>query len=138
MSVTIVRPNIQHCPTFGDTVKVYWNFHKKMFSVMFKGRVAYHITDINLKDVRFVVRQSGREKVLREKKKNVHAFVVGKIATYEECQFAYGVYFQEDIQYNPYTRDSFYNVETDKPIYTAGVVALSSVNRKAYITLLKY
>lgn len=128
MSVTIVRQGVSQYPTYGDKVRIYWNLHNKMYSVVFKGRVVSHTTDINLKDVTFVVRQSGRERVLRENKKNVHAYVVGKIVDDREIWFSQGTY--DTIAYNPYKTDTFRNVTRDEPIFKAEIVALSSIGHK--------
>lgn len=44
-----------------------------------KGKVVDVVDGVVLKDVRFVVNESGRQRVLREKQKNVHAFVDGTL-----------------------------------------------------------
>ena len=64
-------------------VEVYFNLHKKVFSVrsVMTGRVILHTDKVHISNPKFVVRKSGRDKVLRERKKNVHAFVRGD-ATY--------------------------------------------------------
>ena len=63
-------------------VFVYFNLHRKLFSVKAlegpdKGKVIGHTTYLWLKDVTFKVSEAGRQRVLREKRKNVHAGVVG-------------------------------------------------------------
>lgn len=64
--------------------RIYFNIHKKLFSIQEKTkkgwRVISHKDSLLLKDVEFKVYSRGRERVLREKRKNVHAFVIG-----EEC-----------------------------------------------------
>lgn len=64
-------------------VRVYRNLHKKCWSVQAKGdkgwRVVLHLRSLVLMDVEFKVSRAGRERVLREKKKNVHAFAVGTL-----------------------------------------------------------
>ena len=59
-------------------VEVYYNLHKNVFSVRHKGRVIQHTKMAVIKDAEYVVRPAGRAKVLREGKKNVHAFVRGE------------------------------------------------------------
>jgi len=61
----------------GDRVMVYYNLHKHTFSVSRNGRVITHADYVKLNDVEFRVRQGGREKVLKDKRKNVHSFVIG-------------------------------------------------------------
>ena len=67
-------------------VEVYFNLHKKLFSVrsVATGRVMFHTYEVCIDNPKFVVRKAGRDKVLRERKKNVHAFVRGDIRHYSE------------------------------------------------------
>jgi hypothetical protein len=104
-------------------VEVYYNLHKKTFSVRAlsgpnKGRVVMHTNEIALKDAKFVVRESGRKKVLEEKRKNVHAFVRGDMVD--------GISFDNagTATYNPYRYSSFVNTETKFPVYQASSVLM--------------
>jgi hypothetical protein len=99
----------------GDRVKVYRNLRgpkgQKTYSLVGRlGRVVAHVTEIILTDVTFVVRPAGREKVRREGRKNVHAFVVG---TYRRS--AMGINASESlpirITYNPYKDKMFRDVD---------------------------
>ena len=97
-------------------VEVYWNLHKHLFSVRAlegpnKGRVISHSHGITLTDVKFAVQPAGRERVRREGKKNVHAFVRGRIANsgFEDCREDFS---DEKITYNPYIYDTFVNAKT--------------------------
>lgn len=85
-------------------VRVYFNLHKHCYSVQDTktGRVIAHVESINLIDAKFVVRESGRQKVLREKRKNVHAFVVG-IWEKSSCKK-----LKTKVRYNPYIRGEFF------------------------------
>ena len=58
-------------------IEVYFNLHKKIWSVRQSGRVVLHTNYIQVKNPQYVVSQKGNERVRREKKKNVHAFVRG-------------------------------------------------------------
>ena len=60
-------------------VEVYFNLHKKTFSVRSakSGKVLLHTDEVHIENPEFVVRQSGRNRVLSEGRKNVHAFVRG-------------------------------------------------------------
>ena len=60
-------------------VQVYYNLHKKCLSIRYKGKVIEHAREVTLTDARFHVQPAGRARVLREKKKNVHAYVSGKL-----------------------------------------------------------
>lgn len=109
-------------------VEVYWNLHKHLFSVRAlegpnKGRVISHSHGITLTDVKFAVQPAGRERVRREGKKNVHAFVRGRIANsgFEDCREDFN---DEKITYNPYIYDTFVNAKTKEPIFKADCVEM--------------
>ena len=93
-------------------VWVYFNLHKKLFSVMQNGIVQDHTHYIILKDVEFVVRPAGHAKVLKEKKKNVHAFVKGYV-DHDEDLTKLGTSFYA-VKYNPYRCDSFLSVPINR------------------------
>jgi len=66
-------------------VSVYFNLHKKVWSVRAdegaeKGRVIAHAEHVTLRNARGKVSAAGRAKVLREGRKNVHAFMRGELA----------------------------------------------------------
>jgi hypothetical protein len=60
----------------GNKVMVYYNLHKHTFSVTYNGRVITHADYVKLVDVEFRVRQGGRDKVLQDKRKNVHSYLI--------------------------------------------------------------
>lgn len=61
-------------------LSVYRNTHKGCWSVK-EGRLPVrHAAELALEDGRLVVRPGGRARVLREKRKCVHAFAVGRPA----------------------------------------------------------
>ena len=110
---------------YGDKIEVYRNLHKKCFSVRHKGKVVGYLHDneqLALTNVAFAVQPAGRAKVLRENKKNVHAFVRGEYVGFEN-NLTNNLYFGkfEDldfyaVSYNPYKSDKFVVKETGKPI----------------------
>ena len=107
----------------GDRIEVYRNLHKDCFSVRKNGRVVKHVQDdeqLYMSDVKFVVQPAGRRKVIRERRKNVHAFVRG---TYDNNSRAT---MQMVVHYNPYSRDHFFTVfgGNVRPIYEARVATL--------------
>ena len=105
-------------------VFVYCNLHKKLWSVKAlegenKGRVIAHMTEFVIKDCTFKISEAGRQRVIREQRKNVHAGVVGVISTEDSLDFD-GV--GHPITYNPYRTPSFVMVTDDSPVYTAKIV----------------
>jgi len=98
-------------------VEVYFNLHKRVFSIRScrTGRVIHHAKDVNIVNPKFVVREGGRQRVLRERKKNVHAFVRGNITAFKDSPS----HLADTIGYNPYKYDSFVNLTDEAPVYKA-------------------
>ncbi len=92
----------------GEKVFVYRNLHKKCFSVksLKTGRVIAHVHEIALHDVKFKVSKSGRERVLREKRKNVHAGVVGYVTDLYSMVLSIN-HSTVSVKYNPYKYSNF-------------------------------
>ena len=103
-------------------IEVYRNLHKDCWSVRQDGIVRFHCNTIYLKDCAFVVQPAGRAKVLREKKKNVHAFVEGTI-TKNVSPIA------EQIKYNPY-RLPFFHTEDGTKVETRNIAILQTRENK--------
>lgn len=115
-------------------VEVYFNLHKKCLSVRSleghdKGRVIAHVDAINLFDATFAVQPAGRDKVRREGRKNVHAFVRGKW-----CDTVAGDALEAvGVTYNPYKYESFVNRADESPIYRAAFVSMAGRQISAVI-----
>ena len=97
-------------------IEVYRNLHKKKqgrigcWSVRQAGKVVAHTPYILLRDAKFVVQPAGREKVLREQRKNVHAFVKGYLVHAREAdKLIEPIQWTESaITYNPYEYPYFH------------------------------
>lgn len=75
-------------------VAVYYNLHRHLWSVKAlegqnKGRVIAHAKRLVLTDVKFKVNESGRQRVIRERVKNVHAFIIGNLTAIEDVAWLY-------------------------------------------------
>ena len=110
-------------------VKVYFNLRKKCFSVQHKGLVVAHTDKISLKDVVFSVSEAGRQRVLREKRKNVHAYVIGFIDKFQPLKGS-------EITYNPYKWANFVKKRGKKPVFQARFAQLTCENEKGKIIAL--
>lgn len=108
---------------FTQQVEIYKNLHNGLFSVRQNGLVVAHVESFSLSDVTFKVSESGRQKVLRERKKYVHAFVVGKLS---EINCTDNDIITSNphtrVRYNPYTLSSFVIGINDTPINSASRV----------------
>lgn len=100
-------------------VEVYYNLHKHCLSVRHKGKVIKHVAEITLRDAKFVVQEGGRQRALRERKKNVHAFVKGELVDFSAPQYS------RNATYNPFRFDSFVDFDTLEPVYEASLVSVS-------------
>jgi hypothetical protein len=98
-------------------VKVYRNLTAKCYSVMYRGIVIAHVDSIRLKNVTFQVSEAGRQRVLREKRKNVHAFIVGNVSMVPALDKG------DRVSYNPYRGEKF--TVNGEPIEQAGEVCLT-------------
>lgn len=110
-------------------VRVYFNLHKHLFSVQEKGengwRVVRHTNNITLRDVRFKVSEAGRQRVLKEKRKNVHGYVEGHLCEHEGL-------LPTQIRYNPYKYDSFVD-ESDGKVYSSRFAKLQLIDGRPKI-----
>lgn len=108
----------------GKRVFIYWNLHKNVWSIKCKktGLVLGHTKCVYLKDCKYKVSESGRQRVLKEKRKNVHAGVEGYIS-YNEFRFSkeHGA-----MTYNPYKYDSFIDRDSKQPLFTSDTAYMGS------------
>ncbi len=114
-------------------VQVYKNLHTKCWSVRQSGKVVAHLIYLVLKDCEFRVGKAGKERVRRENRKNVHAYVSGYVCngreTYDlehnliesgNADWRWG-----EVTYNPYKYDSFVD-DDGSPVLKSPLVDLDS------------
>lgn len=98
---------------FTKPVFVYRNLSAKnsnsIYSIRQNGLVIGHTGQIMLQECNFIVSQNGRERVLREKRKNVHAGIKGYIIDSGMGTEAINKdnILPAKISYNPYENKSF-------------------------------
>ena len=115
-------------------VEVYFNLHKKCWSIRQAGKPVVHSDFVEIKEPQFVVQQGGNARVRREKRKNVHAFVRGYLTD------RVGIFPKnKKIEtYNPYKHTSFVERGTDKPICSAQYAVLDITDKKPLVEALWY
>ena len=112
--------------------KVYKNLHNNKWSVMDveTGLVCGHADSVTLVDASTKISQAGRNRVLLERKKNVHAFIVGSVVALGGFQSFKGrnVIVKDcgvdhimldtlvSITYNPYKYDNFVVKSTEQVV----------------------
>lgn len=99
-------------------VAVYKNLHKDVWSVKalegpLKGKVILYANTLILRDAEFRTSEAGRQKVLKEKRKNVHSTVVGYI---EHVEMDIKPSVGPVAYYNPYKTNVFIDKETGAPL----------------------
>ena len=118
----------------GKKVMVYYNLHKHTFSVQYQGKVVLYADYVKLSNVEFRVREGGKDKVRKEMRKNVHAFVIGTLMEY--CTYPCENMPQETndnvITYNPYKYDSFVKKDSEEPIYNANEIDMINTKNKIF------
>lgn len=111
-------------------VFIYRNLNKKCWSVKAldgpqKNRVVAHVDTFVVKDATFKVSRAGRERVLRERRKNVHAGIVGVWATNDVDVSKWASLTGDDVTtevtYSPYEGDFFFEVSTGKAVHFAKI-----------------
>lgn len=96
---------------------IYRNLRTGGFSVRYRGKVIDHIDHAVAMGVRFKVNEGGRHRVVAERQKNVHAFVVAQGLSRATSRPSTGL---SEIKYNPYRHDSF--ICNEQPIHRASMV----------------
>ena len=115
-------------------IEVYYNLHKQLFSVKSRqkddyGKVIRHTLGVVIISPTFAVRQAGRLKVLKEKVKNVHAFVRGE----ELLDYIIPSGNRRLVTYNPYKHEHFVFTDTEERIYSADMAILTQSGDKPVI-----
>ena len=114
----------------GQRVYVYRNSVRRLWSV--KSATTYRInasTDKEyLSDCEFRVSEKGRERVVRERVKNVHAGVDGHwVSDWFDNPPELWRHLWRQITYNPYEHKTFVYCDTGEPILKAAYVAFLGV-----------
>jgi len=126
-------------------VFAYFNLHHKCWSLRAtsgseRGRVVAHADTVTLSDCEFRVSEAGRQRVIQEGRKNVHAGCVGQLDGFMGTPTDAGVRAGlsgsqgvghdalqglEGVTYNPYRAGEFIVRSTGEPIHRADRVVLS-------------
>lgn len=109
----------------GDVVDVYRNLNiKGMMSCKQRkgtnrGKVSGYARAFVLTDFSFVVSESSRQRVLSEKRKNVHSFCRGTLTNAFNCDFDENELsvISQVVTYNPYKAGYFFDRATGKPVF---------------------
>jgi hypothetical protein len=100
---------------------VYRNITKQCWSVRDDGIVVAHLDCLVVRDAKFLVSEAGRRRVVREKRKNVHAGISGLvIAGQKDLSLLSDVIRHgAKVRYNPYQFKTFVLAESEEPVSKA-------------------
>jgi hypothetical protein len=91
-------------------VRVHLNLHTKEWSVARNGKVIVTCGELVLSDARCIVSQSGRRRCLKQRVRNVHAWIEGNLISEVPAGR------RMSISYNPYRAAYFYDREKGREI----------------------
>ena len=143
----------------GIRVSVYRNLNNGCWSVVsldasqHKGKVILHCQDVILESGKFIVSEAGRQRVIAEQRKNVHAYAEGFLRAATVITERYNVApttvihnpngaFAESVEpgevevsYNPYKAAQFF--EKDSGEFVEGPVAEIHLNADKTVSILR-
>lgn len=102
-------------------VRVFKNWQLGCYNIMQHGKLLASAKQVRLSGVEFLVRQSGRKRMLERGRRNVHAYAIGKLEDYvhpEETRVLEKI-SGRGVYYNPYRFDSFVDNDTETPVMAA-------------------
>lgn len=115
--------------------QVYFNLNKKVWSVKQKNaegkwRVIGHFDSILAKPLKWKVQEGGRKRVIRDKQKNVHAWIECELVTTNTNKHYHG----KEISYNPYYAGYFYTTSDMAPVNpeSHSLLYFNKETKKAY------
>lgn len=118
--------------------EAYFNLHKHCLSLRPLGGKVQHANAVIFTDAQFVVSRAGRQRVLREKRKNVHAFVRGTPEYVYDTRM--NVDYLKDycesnklrrVTYNPYKCETFVYADTEEEVLFASAAYV--IGRSIYV-----
>ena len=122
---------------------VYFNLHRGVWSCKSRdsGLVEQHArVVVSLMPGSMVVRESGRQRVLKEKRKNVHAFarltsgaVCDNVADWAEYAASQESFIP--VSYNPYRAGHFYRKDNGNPVHDIAAIIMLAPEGKPPLVL---
>jgi hypothetical protein len=126
---------------------VYYNLHRHCLSVRAlsgpeRGRVIAHANALLMENVTFKVSEAGRQRVLRERAKNVHAGLIGELLICEKLGETADATLREVhenacsthkplVTYDPYRDATFVVLSERTPIYTTARIL--AVGKRVFV-----
>ncbi len=105
-------------------VRVYWNYKHHCYSLFQKGAVRASAIEILLENVEFRVRETGRQRMIRENRKIIHAYAEGYLIDHVHPSESRTMASLDGrtIFYNPYKYATFVEAESCAAVLRADEV----------------
>jgi hypothetical protein len=102
-------------------VRVFKNWKHNCYNIMQDGRVCATAAQVRLAKVEFLVRDSGRQRMLRGLPKNVHAYAVGYLVDYVHPagERRLEPLSGRSVFYNPFRFNTFVDSDTHAAVTSA-------------------
>lgn len=106
---------------YNRPVRVFKNWKLGCYNIMQSGKLLTSARQVRLAGVEFLVRESGRKRMLEGGRRNVHAYAVGTLVDYvhpEESRDL-GKVSGRGVFYDPFKFSSFVDDQTEDPVIAA-------------------
>ena len=102
-------------------VRVFKNWKHNCYSIMQDGRVRASAAQVRLARVEFLVRESGRQRMLQGSPKNVHAYAVGYVVdhVHPEDERRLEPLAGRSVFYNPFRFATFVDSDTHAAVISS-------------------
>jgi hypothetical protein len=115
-----MRKEVEWENDIGQQVRAYRNLKNGLISIQHykKGKgwiLSGHCDNCVLVNVSFKISESGRQRVLNLRKRNVHAFAIGKLIGKDSSD----IYAPIRLGYDPYKCDYFYDKDSGRKLESA-------------------
>jgi hypothetical protein len=100
------------------------------FSVKQRGKVIGYVNCAKVTDGTFHVLESGRQRCIKKKQRNVHAYVISQKQPQDIKHYPRDSELVE-VKYNPFQMGNFFRKDNGQPVLTAEVCYL--IHGRAYI-----
>lgn len=107
-------------------VRVFRNWKRGCYNLMQDGRLVASARQVRIADAEFRVRESGRQRMLRTGRRNVHAWAVGRLvdAVHPDEPRTLSRPAGRTVVYRPLETGAFVDVVTGTPVRRAALVQL--------------
>ena len=104
-------------------VRVFKNWKLGCYNIMQSGRLLASARQVRLTGVEFLVRESGRQRMLERGRRNVHAYAVGRLVDYVHTGESRSLERipGRPVSYDPHACGSFVDDETQDPVAAAEI-----------------